>query len=364
MAKKRSDPFILHRLALLPFRCGSTRSDAAHAIAQTSKIPQFFDFLEANGLVPLWCNELAKLNLMADLPQDFAARLKQNRIAAAAYYLQQKTILQQLHEIFENTGVKYAVFKGCQVREQVYDTPSDRPACDIDVLIAPKQRLIAARALAQAGFKLRANRRNIGHEATFCLHGVDIDLHWDILRTGRTARPLTETLLARRTEVAGFWGLDDTSSLFVLLVHPAFSKYVNSRNARLIRVLDSQRLLDKRFISVEQLRKLLDHARLHTAAWATLYWTSHILNWPVPQHIQAALGQHKVRQSFLRVWIERGWSDLMGNNFAIIHGFLIPMLHDRSIDALTTAIRFALSTRSSPHELEAISSAVTNSIKK
>ncbi len=357
MANKQLDPFTLHRLALAPFRHGSTSGDISDVIKQISAIPQFTDFLEINGLMPLWCDQLTKLGLIATLSPDFATRLHKSRIVAAAHYLQQTAVLQQLHKIFEAAGIQYAVFKGCQVREQVYDTPSDRQACDIDVLITYEQRLIAARVLAQTGFKLSANRRNIGHEVSFHLHGVDIDLHWDILRTGRTARPLTTSLLAMRSEIADFWGLDDTATAFVLLVHSTFSKYVNSRNALLIRLLDLQRLLDQQPVSMERLQELLSQARLHTAAWATLYWASHMLNWPVPQHIQAILKQHKIRQRFLRLWIEQGWSDSMRNNPAVIHSYLTLMLHDRSIDAFKTAIRFALAKYSVENELATIQDA-------
>ena len=63
--------------------------------------------------------------------------------------------------------------------------------------------------LLDAGYSVHAEPANISHEATFRRGAVDIDLHWHLLRPGRTRVDLTAELLARRQRIKGQWGLSD-----------------------------------------------------------------------------------------------------------------------------------------------------------
>ena len=80
---------------------------------------------------------------------------------------------------------------------------------DIDILIAPADRRPAAQVLIDAGYRVHAEPAIISHEATFSRGAVDIDLHWHMVRPGRTRVDLTAELLARRQRIKGQWGLSD-----------------------------------------------------------------------------------------------------------------------------------------------------------
>src|SRR5262249_380291 len=137
---------------------------------------------------------------------------------------------------------------------------------------APHQRVSAASTLMQAGFTLVNNIENMSHEATLSRGNIDIDLHWDVLRLGRTRFRITDALLEQRVRVGNFWGLDLSDAWFLMLVHPAFAKYVNSANAALITIVDFMLLLEHRQIDWDLVVTRLDHTGLKTAAWTVLTW--------------------------------------------------------------------------------------------
>jgi hypothetical protein len=99
------------------------------------------------------------------------------RFAEAASYMAQKAALRELDGIFEAQGIRYAVIKGAHVRELVYADPALRAASDIDLLVAPEQRLAAVDAIKEAGFTLFVNPDVVSHEVSLARGGVDVDLH-------------------------------------------------------------------------------------------------------------------------------------------------------------------------------------------
>src|SRR5512135_903246 len=186
----------------------------------------------------LWHHALQANGLLESVPAATAAALHDARMAAAMGYLAQRAALERIDSLFEADGLDYVIMKGAHVRECAYPDPALRPASDIDILSAPADRRRAASLLIGAGYTVHANPANISHEATFSQGMVDIDLHWHILRPGRTRADLTMELLARRQRVNGLWGLSVADTLFLMLTHPAFAKYVCSPNMGLLRVAD------------------------------------------------------------------------------------------------------------------------------
>ena len=309
---------------------------ACHA-ALASGGADFLQLILAQGLGPLWHHRLQTGGQLDALPQDTAEALREARLSAAGSFLAQRAALDRLDRLFEAAGIPWLAMKGAHVRECAYPDPALRPAGDIDILVAPADRRRAARALLDAGYAVHAEPANISHEATFSHGGVDIDLHWHILRPGRTRVGLTEQLLERRQRSGGQWGPSDGDTLFLMLTHPAFAKYVCSPNMGLGRVADFLLWLQQRPADWPGVVKQLDAAGLKTAAWAMLSWFRLL----APAALQATLDAWRgsvrpgrLRAAYLRQWLLR---DLPGRwlqrPVLIQFGFTLP-LHDRPGDAL------------------------------
>lgn len=312
------------------------RWNSALALSKKYGCEAFASFLVSQGLAGLWSVELPNAQAASDYGA-LASKLRDERFGAVARYLDQRAAVTELDRILTREGIVYAAFKGAWVREAVYADPALRAAGDIDVLVSSRQRHAAVQALRDSGYALWVDAENISHECSLTRRSSDIDLHWDILRPGRTRRPLIEDFLARRQCLAGLWGLSDTDVMFMMLVHPAFAKYVCASNTvSLIRVIDFVRWARARQVQWDDLINLLDASGLNTAAWAVLSWWKMLIGedaWPVPRHVMVRLAPGRIRQSYLRAWIEH---DLPTRLAASGIGVQIPFtlaLHDRASDA-------------------------------
>jgi len=318
-----------HRLALLP-AAAPIEPQALHtALAEGGT--EFLDFVVAQDLGPLWHHALQSHGLPESVPVA-ADALREARMGAAMGYLAQRAALERLDRLFEAEAIPYVAMKGTHVREGVYPDPALRPASDIDVLIAPANRRRAARVLIDAGYAVHAAPANISHEATFSQGMVDIDLHWHILRPGRTRIDLTGELLARRRRVNGLWGLSDQDVLFLMLTHPAFAKYVCSPNMGLARVADFLLWIQRRPVDWPAVLRLLERAGLKTAAWTLLSWFRMLAPSDVHGILDGWLDSVRpgaLRAAYLRQWLAHDlptrWLD---RPLLIQLGFTLP-LHDR-----------------------------------
>ena len=330
----------LRRLALAPFRANADAGVVQQSLRQALAIGEtrFLEFLGENGLDALWYEALKRHDLAAATPERFLAVLKRNRQIAVARYLFQKHALEQLDGAFKAASVRYAAFKGVHVRELVYDDSALRPASDIDILIARNQRDLAAQTLMRQGFKLHPDVEIVSHEASFYGQNVSIDLHWHILRPGRTRTDITDSFLARRRWEDFFWALDHTDALFTLLVHPAFAKYITSPHALLCRLVDLSRWLQTRDVDWNKTLALLDQAGLKTAAWAVLSWTSWLMGPVAPPSILERLEPGCWRTRYLRYWLEQNLPSRWLRYPLLIQIAFTLALHDRPDDAMT-AIR-------------------------
>ncbi len=335
---KHEDPFRRHRLALraiLPDAKGSALNEILEEIGGPDA-SSFAEFLVDQGLGPSWHQLVRTRAIVSEMEPGFLAVLERERLATAALYLAQTLVLRDVDALFSVENIAYAAIKGTDVRERVYADPTLRPACDIDILINPDQREAAARVLIGAGFTLRADADNISHQATFTRGPVDIDLHWDILRPGRTRISIVYTLLARRQRVVDFWVLDDSDVVFLMLVHPAFNKYVCSPRMGLNRVLDFILWTHERRVNWDAVAEKLQQTGLKTAAWTVLQWFALLLkpeNLPVPAEFIARISPGRLRSRYLTYWLRyelpTRWFD---QPLRIQLGFTL-FLHDRLGDA-------------------------------
>ncbi|MDD5034415.1 MAG: nucleotidyltransferase family protein [Methylococcaceae bacterium] len=327
--------FRQHRLALAPAHPDASaeimRDNIESAFSEGEE--RFIAFLRSNNLGPVWYQALHDHALQDCISSASLGILKSSRFAVATLYLLQNAVMRQIDRLFESRGIAYAVIKGVHVRELVYSEPSLRQAKDIDILVSAGQRIVAAEALVEAGFQYNLELDNISHQASFDKAGVNIDLHWNILRPGRTRFDVTDALIARRRRIGGFWGLGDTDAVFLMLVHPAFNKYVCSPYMSLCRVMDFIRWMKFRSVDWDAVASLLHDTGLQTAAWTMLHWFT-MLGLAVPDNLMAKIQPGRVRMRYLSFWLEHDLpTKWLYRRPLLIQIGLTLFLHDRPLDA-------------------------------
>jgi len=203
--------------------------------------------------------------------------------------------------------------------------------------------------LAAVGAVIEWNAETSSHEFTARVRGVEVDIHWNLLRPARLREDVSDDLLARRVYVNGIWALDPSDAAFCMLVHPAFTKYVCGRAAKLVRVLDFARASQSGEVDWRRVVALCHRCGVRGAAWATLTWLRLTLpTITVPRYVDEELAPGRIRQHYLRAWIALNLpSRLHGVPAATAFAFTLPM-HDSWSDAWRALSGIVRERRSSP----------------
>lgn len=314
--------FALSRRALLPVFSGETRADLKRVL--TEEGPPFEALILAHQLGPLWHARAG------------ADQFRANRHHATLVYMKQKATLGELDALFADNGITYAVMKGAATRELIYDDPALRICSDIDILVARNQRVEAARILVASGYRLDVDPGVVSHEVVLSKDIVAFDLHWDILRPGRTRVPVTDPMLARRRRHDGWWMLSDNDALFLMLAHAAFAKHVSTSQAGLHRVADIALWWQRRDVDWPAVREQLSAHGLKTAAWAVLSWVRLLSPESFGATLEGPIASVRpggLRAAYLRTWLNRDLSARLAKHHAVrLFGFS-GFLHDRPSDA-------------------------------
>jgi hypothetical protein len=314
--------FAAARAALLPALADRDTAELQRALDAGG--PQLNALINRQQLAPLW-HARTKAEVFAG-----------QRLKAAMTYLRQRAAQQEIDDLFARKGINYAVFKGAAIRELIYDDPALRLCCDIDILVAPDQRAAAASALVDAGYRLAVEPSNVSHEVSLTKDLVAIDLHWDLLRPGRTPAPMTARMLARRQRHAGRWVLSDADAFFVILVHPAISKHLSTTLMGLHRVADVVLWLQRRNPDWAVLHDDLAACGLKTAAWTMLSLVRMLSPATFDPGVENAirtLRPGRVRAAYLNAWLNRDFSAALANlHTARLLGMSL-WLHDKPSDA-------------------------------
>jgi hypothetical protein len=329
------DPYFLHKLSLSPLFSPNPQEEFKTIAAQIQDIGevQFLDFLSHNMLIPLWFETLSKNDAGSLFSKDFTDTLKNKSMLITANYMGQQHTVHHAADILQSANIPYAVFKGANIREHIYDNPAVRPSDDIDILVSKADKTKAIQALVKAGFAFQPDPENISHEAGLIGPNGSIDLHWDIMRPGRTRVDLTDELLATRKEYANYWGFSNEAELFIMLVHPVFTKYVTTPQASIIRLVDLSRWLDTQKINWDIVYGWLEKGGVKTPAWVTAQWLKMITGRTLPETFIKQIEPSGLKKSYLQNWIKKNYSTRFLEKPLLVKALFTLPVHDTFFDA-------------------------------
>lgn len=356
MASADKDPYQLHRAALAPLLPGAqvAQLEQSCQVAATIGEQPFANFLLEQGLAPLWDEKIQSYR--GDLPVSklFRDSVHQSRMHATGIYLLQHNNLSKIRAILDQASIPHTVLKGAHTRERYYDEPALRPAVDQDVLVSKELKEQAIQALQSADFTFYGVPENISHECSLEKGRISVDLHWDILRPGRTRLPMAQTILDNRQDYGSHWGPNDNACLFMLLVHPVFTKYLTAPQATLVRQLDLVLLMEEGKPDWNVVFHWLEISGLKTAAWLSLTWLELITGITVDKKVVATLTPGPIRQHYLQRWLNHNLATRWSSKPSIIQiGFTLPA-HDSLRDSARAMRASRACRKEGPNMLDAL----------
>ena len=358
---RSKDPYLLHRTALRPLLPNVAPSALEQAWDNVASIGEdrFIHFLLAQGLGPSWDEFINRCPTVCQFSKSNLAILHNSRLTATADYLLQKNCLDQTSQILVAANIRHAVIKGLHTRERYFPRPALRVAVDQDVLIVPRDRVKAIRAFQKEGFTFRGVPENISHECSLINGKRNIDLHWDVLRPGRTRMPMAPRILGTTMDYGSHWGPDDNATLYLLLVHSVFAKYLTTPHASLIRLLDLAYVLEKSEIDWDVVLDWLYNSGLKTAAWLTFTWFQILTNISISDFVYSELKPGHIKTRYLESWLNNDlssrWQD---NNLLMQLGFTL-IAHDQVADSWRAAFAARSCRKSGPEMLESLGEELT-----
>ncbi len=334
------DLYQLHRAALRPLLPNAAPSALEQAWTDVVRLGEdtFTEFLLQQGLGPLWDDLIDRHPSACLFSENNRTLLHNSRLTATAEYLLQRDCLDQTRRILDQANIRHAVIKGLHTRERYFPTPSLRVAVDQDVLINPQDKIRAIQAFQDEGFTFHGPPQNISHECSLIKGKRSIDLHWDVLRPGRTRIPMAPQVLESTQDYGSHWGPDDNATLYLLLIHSVFTKYLTTPQASLVRLLDLVYVLEKNEIDWEVVLGWLDSSGLKTAAWLTVTWLGLLTNIAVPDLVTSELQPGHIKKRYLECWLNKDLSSRWQEKNTIVQlGFTL-FAHDQVADARRAAL--------------------------
>ena len=204
--------------------------------------------------------------------------------------------------------------------------------CDIDILVRDEQKYDAVKALLQTGFNAHHEAENISHETSLHKNNVWIDLHWHLMRPGRTRINLNDYLFEQQQTFGEFTGLSNEASLLVMLIHPAITKYVNGSVSSLRHLVDIHRLAQCDDINWERLKDVLEQSGTRTAAWASLTWLQMLSDEPMYEDLTNQLKPGGLKARWLHYWMGKDLNKKLAEHRTIIRACFSLVLQDNLRD--------------------------------
>jgi len=313
--------------------------DAAEFLLSASPIDELIHYLDYNCLTPLCFENYATLPSDEQMP-DLLSRLRASTITQILISQSHQAAIQDTHKALSAAGIPYVFIKGVASRLLLYRDPQLRPAADIDLLIHPQHLDAAIDALEQAGLENTPHNENETHE-TVLMHGhTEVDLHWHLLRPGRLSDDIEKDFLQKAISSHGLSVPDPESSLVIQLVHPAYTKYVNSPWAKDIRIIDFLYLIEQFEVDWQALADRLSAYKACTAAWCTLTWFLAVSNAQVPASFMQRIAPSRSRQRYLKKWILGGLTQRFYQRRNLMRIAFTLAIQDRYSDSLTATLRY------------------------
>ena len=295
---------------------------------------RFIEFLNQNCLACIFHTHLSEQGSQSPELETVREALRPFALKCAARYLAQKRTLKKIHEVLETASINYAVFKGAHVRESAYEQPWLRTTADIDVLVSNKDQSAAIDALRNSGMEYHHNPEVFSHEVTLTNSDTSVDLHWHIMRPGRTRVDMTDSLLKNMELTHGYWGMNPTATLFVLLTHPAINKYVCSPDASLIKLVDLSLWMKHPDVDRDQLLALINAAGLRTAAWSTLFLLHLLTNERDNKELVEELQPGVLQRKYIEFWVSMDLPTLLYSHRFLMRTAFSLSLHDNLSDMI------------------------------
>lgn len=330
--KDMAVPYKLQRIALLSTADSLSTNDLRAALLRVSAVEQeqLLDLICNQGLQFFWLKTLSALTDLCFFPA-WRERLKKKCFWDTARYLFQKKKLFELDRLFTREQIPYVAFKGAHIREVVYTDPAYHPTADIDLLVPPSEKIRAVQALRANGYTLSPDQANISHEVSLMRGNVHLDLHWHIMRPGRTRIELTDLLLQTRQRCNFFWAPDNEMALLIMLAHPVFTKYSTAPQSSIVRLADLRKWLSTQQIDCPRLLHLLEITGLKTAAWITATILADLTGSQLPASIYKAIRPSHPKRLLLQQWLDLNLSSKFDN--PILPKYIFTLLaHDRITD--------------------------------
>lgn len=333
----RKDPYTFHKSALAPLLSNPDENHVAETSKKISAETQsdFTRFLVEQDLAPLWDELISKNQSPITFTPQNRDHLHRIRLETMANYLLQKRRLLEAREILDNASIPHFIFKGAHTREIYWDDAALRPADDIDILVEPETNIDAIRAFQKHGYTFQGTPENISHECTLFHGNTCIDLHWHIFRPGRTRiENLSSYLMTHlRKDYGGHWGPSESGDLMLMLVHPVFTKYSNTSQARLVRLIELEKLINSGRVSERHIEELLALVGLKTAGWLTLTWLNMLTaDNALIINLANALQPSWLKRKYLRAWLENDMARQLKHPACIQLSYTLPA-HDHMMDA-------------------------------
>ena len=323
------DPYRLQRLALLPTSGRLSKEAILRECEELSRedCKELITLILHHGLACFWLATLPAHPAHSFSPADREV-LRMRCFSQATRYLAQKKTLLEIDTVLSAAAIAHAVFKGALTREVVYADPAFRPSADIDILISPADKLRAVTTLCKTGYILSANGENTSHEVTLAKDNVHLDLHWHIMRPGRTRFNMTDLYLKSRQWHDYFWGLDRESALLVLLTHSVFTEYSTGPGSSVLKLADLGMWIEKHDIDWQRALHLLEISGMKTAAWITATLLANLSDWRLPPSIYQALQPHRLKSLVLGKWLGRNLTARFINHPALPKYLFTFLAHD------------------------------------
>jgi hypothetical protein len=179
-------------------------------------------------------------------------------------------VLRVIAPIFKQGAIPLCPIKGVVLGRWLYDDVVDRPLSDVDLLVRPRERAALREAARKAGWRLVRASEEL-HELAFCVQGVVIEAHAEVVRRDLTALS-ADDLIERCSIDSTTFGfeihrLDDLDHLIWLVVEVVKDWFVEAnahQPADLERLL--ARLLDRRSELIDRAQQAGFMTGLYNAA--------------------------------------------------------------------------------------------------